>query len=852
MKKSFLIIAALLTLTAFSHAQYKFDPTFPNSSKEDSVLISRGLGLHGVAVGRDGNVWVVNYNTYLPGDSLTEKGTGVVKAVLPLRIFKPDGTPASFSPLMVMKGGTVNDTLWKGNTGRGLSTTPDGNILFTWFGTVYLLDYRTGAVITKIVTSAVNTGTAAAADLSGNIFTAHVAPYTEPLEMWSHAGIKLGNVADTTSFFSRTLTCSRAGDKVYFAAYTGDCVIRYTGDLLFGFSADTVLKGLACESIAHSGNTEKLWVSSGSGNDAPNGYPGLKTYYSPFTWYLWDPQTNALIDSIKWIGANTFTFTDSLSVRPRGVSTTVTGDTVYVCMFGSKMGMYSVQRFIKEPARQVIPTNEWVNFWSDSSYVDGRRLDTSDVIDAYDPQGTLCGRFAVKESGKYGMMPVYRDDASTATDEGAEPGDLITFQINGYPAYVSGAERPIWTANGDIKKINLVATTTRIVLLPLKKNWNLVSWNVDTPVDNAVSRFAPIADKLTVALGFDAGGLTYDPSISEGYNTLKTVDHLHGYWLKMKDAAAFSATGAIVNKRTPISLRTGYNLVSYLPETEDSLVHALASVIGNAAVVLGFDGGGLTFDPSIPAEFNTLKIMRPGYGYWIRMKSTGTLIYPSAGVTSSSAPGLGKIAGNTTAAAPSLATPTREWMSVWGNNLSLFGKLIPAGTVVTAKTAAGVLCGSATLWADGKFGLMPIYRDDASTKEIEGAEDHEAIVLTIGDYRVPKTILWTEHGAVVDLTDAITGIEEQSIMPTEYALAQNYPNPFNPTTTIQYQLPKAAMVTLKVYDVLGREVACLVNDQKEAGYYQAQWNATQHASGVYFYAISAGDYHKTMKLQLLK
>jgi hypothetical protein len=75
--------------------------------------------------------------------------------------------------------------------------------------------------------------------------------------------------------------------------------------------------------------------------------------------------------------------------------------------------------------------------------------------------------------------------------------------------------------------------------------------------------------------------------------------------------------------------------------------------------------------------------------------------------------------------------------------------------------------------------------------------------------------------------------------PTTFALDQNFPNPFNPTTKIQYQLPIDSKVILKVYDVLGREVTTLLNDIRPAGYHDAQWDAGNVASGVYFYRMEA-------------
>jgi tetratricopeptide (TPR) repeat protein len=98
------------------------------------------------------------------------------------------------------------------------------------------------------------------------------------------------------------------------------------------------------------------------------------------------------------------------------------------------------------------------------------------------------------------------------------------------------------------------------------------------------------------------------------------------------------------------------------------------------------------------------------------------------------------------------------------------------------------------------------------------------------------------------------GSEEKVIQttPSAYKLEQNYPNPFNPTTTISYQLSADSHVTLKVFDVLGREVAVLVNGQKNAGSYKATFDGTKFASGVYIYQLKANDYLENKKMILTK
>jgi len=91
-----------------------------------------------------------------------------------------------------------------------------------------------------------------------------------------------------------------------------------------------------------------------------------------------------------------------------------------------------------------------------------------------------------------------------------------------------------------------------------------------------------------------------------------------------------------------------------------------------------------------------------------------------------------------------------------------------------------------------------------------------------------------------------------SQLPKDYALSQNYPNPFNPSTTIKFALPKDGFVTMKVYDISGREVARLVNEVKKAGYHDVLFNASNLASGVYFYRIQSNDFVMTKRMVLIK
>ena len=111
---------------------------------------------------------------------------------------------------------------------------------------------------------------------------------------------------------------------------------------------------------------------------------------------------------------------------------------------------------------------------------------------------------------------------------------------------------------------------------------------------------------------------------------------------------------------------------------------------------------------------------------------------------------------------------------------------------------------------------------------------------------------WTDSTKVI-----VTGVNDKVSLPLTFNLEQNYPNPFNPSTTINYSIPKQSYVTLKVYDILGREVAALVNQEEPAGIYTVRFGVGQDSSpdissGIYFYQIKAGDYVSTKKMILLK
>jgi len=136
---------------------------------------------------------------------------------------------------------------------------------------------------------------------------------------------------------------------------------------------------------------------------------------------------------------------------------------------------------------------------------------------------------------------------------------------------------------------------------------------------------------------------------------------------------------------------------------------------------------------------------------------------------------------------------------------------------------------------------------DASTMDVKWDQNGNLYSQAMYAWTVEK---WQYNGTLPSFT---TGVEQVAGTPPEgYTLSQNYPNPFNPSTAIDFTLPVSGSVSLKVYDLLGREIMTLVNEQKAAGTYRATFDASHLPSGTYFYALKAGSFSEVKKMELVK
>ncbi|MHB8337454.1 MAG: T9SS type A sorting domain-containing protein [Ignavibacteriaceae bacterium] len=358
MKKfvSFLFLLTLaLSATAFSQG-WSFQGYFPDSTFQGSYNKSFGTGVHAIAVAPDGNVWFGYINAT---DSILS-GTNTYSAVRDIFVYKPDGTPASFSPIKIISGNGITDTMY--NSTRGARADQNGNILWSSYNILYRVNYQTGAGMNKAVYSG-GTLTAPAVDTVGDIFVAPVIP-NHPIQIWNTDFTLQGtNVQDSSVGFSRTLEVSKDGNTVYWCGYTNNSIWVYHRTDAFSpyVLTDTVLKGLSCESIAWDPKTGYLWCGSGNAqNNPPNQYPGVSTSYTPSAWYAVDTKTWAIKDSILWHFHNL-----ADDARPRGMAFSPDGNTVYVVGYNFNQATFypSIEKFsrplvgIKEQGNSNIVTS---------------------------------------------------------------------------------------------------------------------------------------------------------------------------------------------------------------------------------------------------------------------------------------------------------------------------------------------------------------------------------------------------------------------------------------------------------------------------------------------------------------
>ena len=421
--------------------------------------------------------------------------------------------------------------------------------------------------------------------------------------------------------------------------------------------------------------------------------------------------------------------------------------------------------------------------------------------------------------------------------------------------------------------------------------WNLIS----IPVQ-------PTDVNTSAVIGDDAANFLFYEYKNAVYQSATTAERNNGYWLGIESNVTVDANGQPRITDDTLAVSSGWNLVgspflkkypkSAIKYSKNGVTVSVDSAVQLAWVQNSFYSYNVT-----SKAYESADTMNLWYGYWTAALTDGlTLIYEKNSQTGS----LPKKMNVKEASVNDWAVDISASLNGMKDNLLSFGQndlaseefdskydlvkppTSPASTVETYFEHAGwntyfskyandikkTSTGKDAIWSfkvsalqNGALALdwkniltqMPdqVQKQFAvialSTPDIPNFTSIDMLKqfsLSVGVEK-DKTYRFTINASITD-------VDDNDLQPKEFGLMQNYPNPFNPETSIRYSVPRSQHVTLKVYDMLGKEVAVLVNGIKEPGTYSVNFSIANLASGIYIYRMQAGDFVQTKKMTILK
>ncbi len=454
------------------------------------------------------------------------------------------------------------------------------------------------------------------------------------------------------------------------------------------------------------------------------------------------------------------------------------------------------------------------------------------------PSGAFDVRWIV--SGVEGLSVDYRD---TLNAQSTRDVWILQFQpsASGYPVTINWDSTKLWSGffqmydattggtkinvdmkahgsvkitDNSIKSLTIVHTFTVNRSVSLHSGWNLVSvpigaknWGMGDIFPNSVTAF----------------------SYSGGYQAVSTMAFGAGYWVNCSSSGTANITGEPFPSDT-IAVASGWNLIgsTFSAVSTTSIQQIPSSIV--SSYYFSYSNG-----------YKSTTTISSGQGIWVKTNQAGKLVLSSSSLskTSQAAPAIDFTRWNTiTITDAKGATGELLFSSAAANVLETDMPPAPPQGVFDVRFAG-----------DRFAGVLP----DSSAvlkMQLQGVEGPAKIQWKIIDGKTyflsgvaPLQVALSGEGTMVADKLGISAelmafsANGESSVPTKFQLYQNYPNPFNPTTTIRYDIPKAGQVTLKVCDILGREITTLIDAYKAPGSYPVTFDASHLSSGVYFYRI---------------
>ena len=366
------------------------------------------------------------------------------------------------------------------------------------------------------------------------------------------------------------------------------------------------------------------------------------------------------------------------------------------------------------------------------------------------------------------------------------------------------------------------------ITLPHNEGWNLVGLPLDTtpfPCDGYIDGSL---------YSFETGSYL---NISTNEMAIGS-----GYWLRFEEADECTFSGVPIDNIT-VSLNEGWNLISGISTSVavNTIIDLNELIV--PGTIYGFGGS------YVETEF-----LDPGYGYWLRSTGEGEVTLSSSALLNKS---------RTFQLPDHLNTLTLNNIALYfGGEIFKVNKLSYSLPPKPPAPSTDVrFYGDTKLCSSDECVIEVLNDGNPLTFEfdIKDGEDWELVPVITNETKWSAVIPLADKNQITLDSEVNQWILRKSTptVPNTFTLHPAYPNPFNPITSLHYDLPEQAQVTLTIYDLMGREVVRLVHATQEAGYRSVQWNATDGfgkpvSAGVYLYQIRASDYVQTKKMVLLK
>ncbi len=375
--------------------------------------------------------------------------------------------------------------------------------------------------------------------------------------------------------------------------------------------------------------------------------------------------------------------------------------------------------------------------------------------------------------------------------------------------------------------------TRNIYYAQVSDKWNMVSLPVE-PFTNLKTFLYPTA--VSPAYGFDGNYVIRD-----------TLRNGEGFWMKFNGSQLIPIDGYTYIVDT-INVDEGWNIVGSLSEAiAVSTIGSIPSNIVNSEF-FGYNGSYYVADS-----------IMPGQGYWIYTNQSGQLVLNAESKAVPKARAIQKLSevNSIRLSSPNGSSQTLYFGRERGEDNSGTSFLLPP---TAPEGSFDARFGTNRMFAeftdDVKEHALHV-RSHASQVTVEWTmQDNEIMRYSLVDESGRITRLAKQGRFVIEMSSehlaTLQLIAENKQIPKVFSLYQNHPNPFNPTTVIRYDLPVQSHVTLKVYNLLGAEVATLVNEMQDAGEKRAEFVSQELPSGLYFYKLTAGRFTQIKKMLLLK